>query len=127
MHKRKAGPQIGGTQCLTKPRSDKEGVPEQRVVPDFGWVKTAELKQREKREYINKERKAGKEEVHQQRMVPVTGRVKNIRAEPTSKEGVHQQGWCQTLVGSKVQKLKPRAKRECIKMESQLGGFREQS
>ena len=28
------------------------------------------------------------------------------------------------MVGSKVQKLKPRAKWECIKMEPQLGGFR---
>ena len=89
MHKQRAGPQIGGTQCLTKPRSDKEGVPEQRVVPDFGWVKTAELKQREKREYITKSAKLAKR--------------KCINKE-----------WFQSLVGSKILELSPRAKRECI-------------
>ena len=58
----------------------KEGVHQQRVVPDSGRVKSAELKPWEKRECIKMEPHLGgvrvqtyptsKEEMHQQREVP---------------------------------------------------------
>ena len=71
--------------CLTKPRSDKEGVHQQRVVTDSGRVKSAELTPRAIRECIKKEAHLGgvrvqtyptsKEGVHQQRVVPDFGRI----------------------------------------------------
>ena len=88
-------------------------MPEQRVVPDFGGVKSAELKPREKRECIKMEPHLGgvrvqtyptsKEEVHQQRVVPDSGRVKSARAESMDKEGVHQQRVVSDFRGVKVQ------------------------
>ena len=109
VHKLRAGPQLGGTQCLTKPRSDEEGVQTQRVVPDFTRVKTAELKPREKRECIKMEPQldgfrvknypTGKEGVHEQReelqtqrVVPDFGRAKRAELSLRAKEGVHKNG-----------------------------------
>ncbi len=49
------------------------------------------------------------------------------RADPKGKEGVHQQRVVSDFGRVKSAELKPQAKRECIKMERQLGGFRVQS
>ena len=74
----------------------KEGVHQQRVVPDSGRVKSAELSPWAKRECINMEPYLGgvrvqtyptsKEGVHQQRVVPDSSRVKSARAESMGKD-----------------------------------------
>ena len=106
-------------------------MPEQRVVQDFSRVKSAELKPREKRECIKMEPHLGgvrvqtyptsKEGVHQQRVVPDSSRVKSARAESMGKESGARLWWGQE------RRPEPRAMRECIKMEPQLGRVRVQT
>ena len=64
---------------------------QQRVVPDFGGVKSAELSPRAMRECINK------------KMVPDFGGVKIAELSPRAIMECINKEWCQTLVGSRAQ------------------------
>ena len=76
----------------------------QRVVPDSGRVKSVELRQRERGSASTK----------------CGSRLwwgQERRAEPTDKEGVHQQRVVSDFGGAKSAELSPRAMRECINKE----------
>ena len=79
---------------------------QQRDVPDFGGVKSAELSPWAQRECMNTEwcraEPTGKE-VHQQRVVPDFGGVKSAELSPRAERECINKEWCQTLVGLRVQ------------------------
>ena len=87
-----------GSKCRAEPMG-KEGVHQQRVVSDFGGVKSTDLSPRAKLEGINKE--------WSQILV-----WSKCRAEPAGKEGGHQQGVVSDFGRVKSADLSPRAKWE---------------
>ena len=107
-----------GSECRAD-STGKQGVHQQRVVSDFGWVNSAELKPWAKRECIKMEPQLGEFRERCSLANKKSGHTSvgsECGGDPTSKDGVHHKLGVTSRWDQSAEQI-PRAKRECINKE----------